>query len=391
MERFPTRYVNLASARQRYGDRVDRLGRFFWRVDDPADAVVDAFESMHKGEGWRMLEEGVRRGPSAIPNAPAALKDLLDRTSDVPMWVDWETCDKGGELLMRAGPLGGAVLGARSLVLGYASPGGNKPLAFSGRLKDQAKRRLDETARFVQAVCRPGGMRPYGEGWQIAVKVRLIHAQVRRMLLKSGRWNADAWGAPVNQHDMAGTTLLFSVALTDGLRKLGMRIGAEEGGRYVHLWRWIGRVLGVDEDILPASEADGMRLADVISATMGTPDQDSRDLTKALFDAAYEGCTTRRQIRNASRNVAFGRTVCRALIGNELADQLGVPPTTWRYAMPALRRLVASVERITPLVPFGERSAVAVGARYWDRVVEIGLQTATYEFVLPDRLGSLAA
>src|SRR5262249_1270638 len=160
---FPTRYVNLASARQRYGDRVDRLGRFFWRVDDPADAVVDAFESMQKGEGWRMLEEGVRRGPSAIPNAPAALKDLLERTSDVPMWVDWETCDKGGELLMRAGPLGGAVLGARSLVLGYASPGGNKPLAFSGRLKDQAKRRLDETARFVQAVCRPGGMRPYGE------------------------------------------------------------------------------------------------------------------------------------------------------------------------------------------------------------------------------------
>jgi hypothetical protein len=234
-------------------------------------------------------------------------------------------------------------------------------------------------------------MRPFADGWQITLKVRLIHAQVRRMILKSGRWNAEAWGAPVNQHDMAGTTLLFSVAITDGLRKLGMRISSEDAGRYVHLWRWVGRVIGVDEDILPASEADGMRLADLIGATMGPPDQDSRDLTHALFDAVYEGCTTRKQRRDAARRVAFGRTVCRALIGDELADQLGVPPTTWRYAMPALRRLVASVERLTLAVPFAERSAVAVGARYWDRVVEIGLQGATYEFALPDRLGTLAA
>jgi hypothetical protein len=190
---------------------------------------------------------------------------------------------------------------------------------------------------------------------------------------------------------MAGTTLLFSVAITDGLRKLGMRISSEDAGRYVHLWRWVGRVIGVDEDILPASEADGMRLADLIGATMGPPDQDSRDLTQALFDAASQGCTTRKQKRDAARTVAFARTVCRTLVGDELADQLGVPPTTWRYAMPALRRLVASVERLTLSVPFAERSAVAVGARYWDRVVEIGLQGATYEFALPDRLGSLAA
>ncbi|HEY8075188.1 MAG TPA: hypothetical protein VIF62_13785, partial [Labilithrix sp.] len=60
-------------------------------------------------------------------------------------------------------------------------------------------------------------------------------------------------------------------------------------------------------------------------------------------------------------------------------------------AMPALRRLVASVERLTLAVPFASASAVAVGSRYWDRVVEIGLQGATYEFALPDRLGVLAA
>ena len=286
MTAFPSRFVNLASARLRFGDRVDRLGHFLTKVDEPADRVVEAIESLPRGEGWRLFEQGLRGGSRAIPSAPAAMRHLLDEVAEVPAWVDWQTCDRGGEMLMRVGALGGAVLGSHSLVLGYASPAGNKPLVLSGRLKEQALTRLNETARFVQAVCRPGGMRPFADGWQITVKVRLIHAQVRRMILKSGKWNASAWGTPVNQHDMAGTTLLFSIAIMDGLRKLGVRIDSDEGERYIHLWRWVGRVIGVDAALLPVSEPDASRLADLIAATMAPPDQDSRDLTKALFDAA---------------------------------------------------------------------------------------------------------
>jgi hypothetical protein len=388
---FPSRYVNLSAARLRFGDRVDRLGHYLTKVDGPADLVVDAIEGLPKGQGWRLFEQGLRGGSRAIPDAPRAMRDLLDEVCDVPAWVDWSTCDRGGEMLMRVGVLGGAVLGSHSLVLGYASPAGNKPLVLSGRLKEQALRRLNETARFVQAVCRPGGMRPFADGWQITVKVRLIHAQVRRMILRSGRWNEAAWGAPVNQHDMAGTTLLFSIAIMEGLRKLGVRIDSEEGERYIHLWRWVGRVIGVDSHLLPVSEQDAMRLADLIAATMGAPDQDSRDLTKALFDAAWDGAVTPKQKRDAARKVLFGTTLCRELVGTEMADQLRVPRNSVRYAMPMVRRLVAGVERFTRAVPFAERGAIAAGAHYWDRVVEIGLQGATYEFALPSGLGGLAA
>lgn len=391
MTGFPSRYVNTAAARLRFGHRVDRLGGFLLKVDAPADAVVDAIEGMPKGEGWRTFEQGVRGGSRAIPNAPRPMRDLLDQVADVPAWVDFPTCDRGGAMLMRAGVLGGAVLGSRSLVLGYASPGGNKPLVMSGRLTEQAMQRLNETARFVQAVCRPGGMRPFADGWQITVKVRLIHAQVRRMILRSRKWNEGAWGAPVNQHDMAGTTLLFSVAIIDGLRKLGVQIGADEAERYVHLWRWVGHVIGVDAELLPASEQDAMRLADLIAATMAPPDEDSRGLTKALFDAAWTGAVTPKQKREAARKVLFGTTLCRELIGDELADALRVPNNTARYAMPIVKRLVRGVERFTRAVPFGERGAIAAGSHYWDRVVEIGLQGATYEFSLPSRLGPLAA
>ncbi len=391
MTAFPSRFVNLSSARLRFGDRVDRLGHFLTKVDEPADRVVEAIESLPRGEGWRLFEQGLRGGSRAIPSAPPAMRHLLDEVAEVPAWVDWHTCDRGGEMLMRVGALGGAVLGSHSLVLGYASPAGNKPLVLSGRLKEQALKRLNETARFVQAVSRPGGMRPFADGWQITVKVRLIHAQVRRMILKSGKWNEDAWGAPVNQHDMAGTTLLFSLAIIDGLRKLGVRIGSAEGERYIHLWRWVGRVIGVDASLLPVSEPDAVRLADLIAATMAPPDQDSRDLTKALFDAAHDGAVTPKQRRDAARKHLFGTTLCRELIGNDLADQLRVPRNTFRYAMPMVRRLVGGVERFTRAVPFAERGAIAAGTHYWDRVVEIGLQGATYEFALPNALGPLAA
>ena len=386
---FPTRYANVEAARKRFGDRVDRLGRHLWDSDDLADRVIDAMDEMGKGEGWRLFGRALRG--ERVPEAPLAMRELIEEAAHVPAWVDWSTADRGGSLLMRAGALGGAVLGARSLVLGYASPGGNKPLVFSGRLKQQAARRLNETARFVQAVCRPAGMRPFAEGWQITLKVRLIHAQVRKMILASGRWSSDAWGIPANQHDLAGTTLLFSVSIIDGLRKLGMRISSEEAESYIHLWRWVGRTIGVHADVLPASEPEAMRLADLIALTMGEPDQDSRDLTRALFESAFDGADTKEKLREAQRNVMFGRVVCRELIGDELADKLDVPRQPIRYAMPMMKRLVTTVERVTRAVPFGERSAVAVGTHYWDRVVEIGLQGATYEFPLPKSLSNIAA
>jgi hypothetical protein len=49
-------------------------------------------------------------------------------------------------VLLRTGFLGGIVLGFRSLVAGYCSPAGNKPLAFSGRLREAAPRRLSRPA-----------------------------------------------------------------------------------------------------------------------------------------------------------------------------------------------------------------------------------------------------
>jgi hypothetical protein len=385
---LPSRFLNASAARGRFGDGVDRLGEYLLRVDPVADAVVEAIEAMPAGAGWALFRRAAQTGIASTPDAPEAMRALFAQVERVPVWVDWETLDRGGAVLMRAGPLGGMVLGLKSLVLGYSSPGGNKPLILSGRLEEQAGRRLSETARFVQATIAPGGMRPHAPGWQLALNVRLIHAQVRRMILRSGRWDQAAWGAPINQHDELGTSLLFSVIVLEGLRQLGVRITAADSDAYVQLWRWSGWLMGIDLDLLPATEAEGRRLGAMIAATQGEPDEDSRRLTRALLGSPVRDAKSSHERTNARRMTTFSAAMCRSLLGDTTADQLGVSQTSWRYMVPLARRLVSSMELVREKVPFGDVPALWAGTRYWDRVVELGLAGAITELALPHRLAA---
>ncbi len=84
---------------------------------------------------------------------------------------------------------------------------------------------------------------------------------------------------------MAGTTLLFSLSVLEGLRALGLVIPTAEAERYVQLWRYVALVMGCDRDLVPGSELEASQLAELISATMDPPDDDSRALVAAMLDA----------------------------------------------------------------------------------------------------------
>ncbi len=388
---LPSRYTHLDAARARFGDRVDRLAPYFFKVDPLADAVIEAIEAEPPRRGWALLEQALATGIDSVPDAPEAFRALFAEIDHVPVWVDWGTLDRGGELLFRAGILGGIVLGAKSLVLGYVSPAGNKPLVMSGRLQQQAARRLNETSRFVQAVCRPNGLRRHGDGLGITVKVRLMHARVRRMILRTGTWDEASLGAPINQHDMAGTQLLFSISVLEGLRALGLKISHDESESYMHLWRYVSRLIGVDSELSVTSELEARALADLIAATQAAPDDDSRALTRALLESPHEGAKTDEAKRRATITTRLGQGFVRGLLGDEMADSLGVPRTPWRYAMEVARAAAKATELARETVPGARAALIDAGHRYWDRVVEIGLAGASAEFRPPDRLGRPAA
>lgn len=111
-----------------------------------------------------------------------------------------------------------------------------------------------------------------GKGWREVVKVRLIHARVRRFVLSRSKTSSDQLydrgfvpardGIPINQADMAATLGAFCAVPLVALAQLGLSVPRKEEEAYVAVWRVIGFYSGVRPEIIqryfasaPASQA----------------------------------------------------------------------------------------------------------------------------------------
>ena len=335
----PTRVVNLDAAREAHGPRADRLIAALHETDPLADAVVAAFSELPPGEGHRLLERALDDGIDAVPSAPRALIALFEALDRVPFWVDWEQLDRGGAAFLRCGFFGIAVLGTASLTMSYVAPAANKPLAFSRRLVEMAPRRLLDTMRFHLRTCLPRGLARTSDGFKISVRVRIVHAQMRRVLRASGRWDEAAWGAPLNQADSAYANVLFSAYPIEWLRRLGFRFAPDEVDAMMQLWRYSGYLLGVHPDLLCATEPEARRLGALYASTQAAPDDDSRALVRALMDATPALFET--YLPETAFLADVWPALARHLVGDALIDGLGLPKTSYRHAIPLVRAAVA--------------------------------------------------
>lgn len=361
-------------------ERYRQYARFQSAVDPLADAVAAAFAERSAGSGRKMLETALNVGIDAVENPPPALVDLFKQVDTVPLWVDWDRVDDGGAVFLRSGALGIAVLNLFSLPIMYSSAGGNKPLVFTGHLLRRAPRRLAETARFVLESSRPGGLRRYAEGFKLTIRVRLMHAQVRRLLWRSGRWKPE-WGQPVNQLYMAGTNVALSAGLLEGMQRLGFRVSHRDEETLLHMWRYSGYLSGIDPELLISTRQEGRLIGELIRDAEGPPDEDSRALIVALMTASYHPLLEGVQWPS---KVSYG--VSRNLIGSELADKLGYPPARWHWAVFATRPLFACAGIAQRVLPGARYLATKVGAWLWDRMIEQVMAGTQAEFRPPAKL-----
>jgi hypothetical protein len=348
------------------GAVVDRYADLLLRADPLADSVVEAFAHLEEGAGHAMLERALNGGIACVPEAPKVLKDLFEEVDHVPSWVDQAACNLGGSAFLRC-RLGCIVLACGSLPRVYSWSVASQALLMSGRLVSEAAPRLRQTARFVYAVSQPDGLARYSEGFKMLVRVRIIHARVRRMLLQSGQWDTASWGAPLNQCHMAGTGLLFSVGVLDGLDRLGYLFSGAEREALVHLWRYAGYLLGVDSELLCATEAEGREMVALMDEIEPGPNDESRALVSALMRATCEYVQQTELLQRMPIEVCYGVSV--AIIGPVLAESLGYPHTAWLGLVPAVRPAVIAIEALRTISPAVQRLARASGPQAFSHLL----------------------
>lgn len=348
------RLHHLDVAHARFGRRFDRHVAALERADPLADATLARLRADPSER--RRLDTALARGIGAVDDASPELRALFATLDVVPPWVDRARVARGARVFHRAGVLGGIALGARSLVGGYASPVGNKPLVMSGRLEHDVPSRLAETGAYVAATHAPGGLDRFGPGFAANVRVRLVHAHARAMAAADPRWEP-AWGIPINQHDLAATALLFSTVWVDGARALGVDISVADAEDHLHLWRYAASVLGVDVSLVPETEAEATELLAWIELTEGPPDEDARRLVRALLNPPDGPARALRR--------RFAEGMVRGVLGPARADALGVVAGPFGAVVPAVRAFARPVSRVTRRSPVLDAWMIRSGRRYW--------------------------
>jgi hypothetical protein len=213
------------------------------------------------------------------------------------------------------------LLGAVSLPSCYAASPGNKVLYISEKIRQKPGKRLLETAAFVIAISEPGAFEQNGIGYPAVQQVRLIHAIARYHILKSEEWDL-SWGLPANEEDMAGTNLAFSYTVLAALKESGYKLRDEDLNAYLHLWKWVGYLMKIEDTLLVDRMEEAFHL--------------DQALRERNFRRSLEGISLMRSLIGHYREAlpkGLGNLVesqIKYFVGPEVAEILDLKSTSYR-------------------------------------------------------------
>jgi uncharacterized protein (DUF2236 family) len=308
------------------------------------------------------------------------LRDYFLQSGQLPRWADMRLVRRGEELFGRYGPHILAALFCASLPSCYAAVSTSRVLSLTARLETDPYRRIVETTQMIVDVMAPGGLATGGRGLRSVQKVRLMHAAVRHLIRQRGAWKPE-WGQPINQVDLAATLLTFSTIVLRSLERMGCELTDAERRAYYHPWRVVGHVMGIDERLLPETPEEGARLQQV--------------LERRLYGASPEGQTLTRALLQLMEHVTPGNifdgmpaTMMRYLLGNETADLLAVPSSSWTRLMVGPLRLLGWVSdgMVDLQGPLGTRLAGLFGRRLVEGLFWVNRGPERVPFRLPTGL-----
>lgn len=304
-------YLQLNEALQAGDEPMDQVMR--WVLQNP---------KLHRKYFETALYEGLDKLPHDVPE----LTQFFSLVEQKPTWYDQVKIDKALQFTYRLGANNGLILRDLSLMAGYMYPGFNQSLILTGALKKQAATRLAETTKWWVDITEKEGFERYNKGFCSTIYVRFIHSLVRHQLQKSEKWDAETWGLPINQYDQAMTNIAFSGVVLLGIRALGIFPSAEEVDSFLHFWKYVGWLMGIEEKWLVDQESEGWKLiywmqfahpkSDASSISLGS------SLSKEPFERKY------RYLRSFQQKLAYKQhlELTQFFIGRKKMKLLGLTP-----------------------------------------------------------------
>ncbi|MFZ6750542.1 oxygenase MpaB family protein [Undibacterium sp. Ren11W] len=229
------------------------------------------------------------------PAIAAPLQAYLQASLALPDWAEPAKIERAETLFMEYGALSCSLLFCSSLPECYVLPDLSAVLHAAGQLERHTDHRIRATAAMIFPVMMKGGLcQPDGSGVAQILKVRLIHASIRNLILRGSPeramahfsqqirtlqlndtgnlfhtlfthgWNLERAGLPCNQTELAYTLLTFGYVFLRSMRKLGLALASEDEVAFLHLWNVVGHILGIQRELM----ADNMQQAEVLFRQM---------------------------------------------------------------------------------------------------------------------------
>ncbi|WP_280342510.1 oxygenase MpaB family protein [Nocardia neocaledoniensis] len=343
-----------------------RLGESLLVGDEPMDRLVDWMVTTGSKQTRPLFDRALAHGIAAVPEAPEPLREFFTAVEAAPAWVDHDMLVRGAKVLLSSGSDGMYFARDVAMIGGYQFSGFNKTLLRTGALEKGSNQRWAETMQWAMDVLSDDALAPLGRGYQSTIRVRLIHGFVRRHVAAMPDWQVEDWGLPINQTDMAATLVGSFIAPTVGGLGMGLLLGRADADAVAHLVRYVGWLLGVEEQWLPRSFRDGVRVLVHTLSALADPDESTRVLAVPMSRDPLSWNYDR--LPAVRRRLAYAQhlSVTGTFLGSRTMRALGLPTVIVPW-YPVLRIPTNVVRSATRLLPGGLDRAAHRGARENDR------------------------
>jgi hypothetical protein len=305
-------------------DRTD-LAEWALTTGDPlADAVVADIHDGHP-QARHAVQLGIRNGLDSLVDPPGSVVALLTDTERLPDYADSDLLDHGSAPFYTMPPAVHLVsLSAGALIRVYESPSIAEVLATTGRLVDGADRRIRETGKWVATAMLPGSLRVGQPGYEATLQVRMLHANVRRIVRSRG-FDESAYGTPINQVDLARTWMDFTVTSLRAEELMGFGLTTGEAATLYRYWWLVGHLLGIDARLIEgiATNEQAHRVDELLQAVTGPLIPESATLAAATLDSISGELHDALKLPESIGSKALS-ALARRFHGDAVADELQI-------------------------------------------------------------------